>query len=141
MCNAFNYQVIKLQRVRVMHIELNNLNQGQWRDLTEAEIEPLLKLIKVEKPKTELEKNDKVTLRKFEGFDTGNRKEKRSTKTKKSAGSFINKGIAEVENKKLNLSIEPLRKKKHEILAEKKAPWKKMNTGKSLAKKMAAKRK
>ncbi len=43
MCNAFNYQVIKLQRVRVMHIELGKLKLGEWRDLTEDELSVLLK--------------------------------------------------------------------------------------------------
>ena len=37
MCNAFDYQVIKLQRVRVMNIKLDKLKIGEWRDLTEIE--------------------------------------------------------------------------------------------------------
>ncbi len=41
MCNAFNYQVIKLQRVRVMHIELGKLKPNEWRDLTEEELDEL----------------------------------------------------------------------------------------------------
>jgi len=41
MCNAFDYQVIKLQRVRVMNIKLDKLKLGEWRDLTENEFEEL----------------------------------------------------------------------------------------------------
>ena len=41
MCNAFDYQVIKLQRVRVMNIHLNKLKIGEWRDLTEQELTEL----------------------------------------------------------------------------------------------------
>ena len=37
MCNAYDYQVIKLQRVRVMNIVLGKLKPGEWRDLTEPE--------------------------------------------------------------------------------------------------------
>ncbi len=37
MCNAYDYQVIKLQRIRVMNIALGKLKPGEWRDLTEAE--------------------------------------------------------------------------------------------------------
>ncbi len=37
MCNAYNYQVLKLQRVRVINITLGKLKPGEWRDLTEAE--------------------------------------------------------------------------------------------------------
>lgn len=41
MCNAFDYQVIKLQRVRVMNIHLGNLKVGEWRNLTDAELTEL----------------------------------------------------------------------------------------------------
>lgn len=42
MCNAYNYQVIRLQRVRVMHIALGKLKPGEWRDLSNEELEGLL---------------------------------------------------------------------------------------------------
>lgn len=42
MCNAYDYQVLKLQRVRVMNINLGKLKPGEWRDLTETEIEELM---------------------------------------------------------------------------------------------------
>lgn len=38
MCTVFNYQVIKLQRVRIMNIKLGKLNIGEWRYLTEEEL-------------------------------------------------------------------------------------------------------
>lgn len=41
MCNAYDYQVIKLQRVRVMNITLGKLKLGQWRDLTQDELTEL----------------------------------------------------------------------------------------------------
>lgn len=41
MCNAYDYQVIKLQRVRVMNILLGKLKPGEWRDLTDEEIRQL----------------------------------------------------------------------------------------------------
>jgi 23S rRNA pseudouridine2604 synthase len=41
MCAAFNYQVIKLQRIRIMHIKLGNLKEGEWRYLNEDELEVL----------------------------------------------------------------------------------------------------
>ena len=37
MCQAFGYHVRRLQRVRIMNIELGGLAVGKWRDLTEAE--------------------------------------------------------------------------------------------------------
>lgn len=45
MCNAYNYQVLKLMRVRVMNIELGKLKPGQWRDLTEKEFSDLKNLL------------------------------------------------------------------------------------------------
>jgi 23S rRNA pseudouridine2604 synthase len=41
MCTVFNYQVIKLERVRIMHIRLNNLKSGEWRNLSEDEVDLL----------------------------------------------------------------------------------------------------
>lgn len=41
MCNAYDYQVLKLQRVRVMNIKLEKLKIGEWRDLTKEELDEL----------------------------------------------------------------------------------------------------
>lgn len=41
MCNARDYQVIKLQRVRVMDITLGKLKLDEWRNLTDEEIKKL----------------------------------------------------------------------------------------------------
>lgn len=46
MCNAYDYQVIKLQRVRVMNITLGKLKPGEWRDLSKEEVEALLSELK-----------------------------------------------------------------------------------------------
>ena len=42
MCEHFDYTVRRLQRVRIMHIQLGNLPVGQWRDLSAVEVRPLL---------------------------------------------------------------------------------------------------
>jgi 23S rRNA pseudouridine2604 synthase len=41
MCHACGYKVVTLQRVRIMHIELGGLKNGQWRNLTPAEVRGL----------------------------------------------------------------------------------------------------
>lgn len=41
MCSAYDYQVIKLQRVRVMNIELGKMKAGEWRHLTQSELDAL----------------------------------------------------------------------------------------------------
>ena len=38
MCNVLDYQVIKLQRIRIMNIKLGKLKVGEWRELTEDEV-------------------------------------------------------------------------------------------------------
>jgi len=43
MCQAFGYQVRKLERVRIMNITLGNLKLGQWRNLTAKELTDLNK--------------------------------------------------------------------------------------------------
>lgn len=42
MCTALKYQVISLKRVRIMHINLDNLKVGEWRELTTDEVQTLL---------------------------------------------------------------------------------------------------
>jgi len=42
-CEHFNYQVTKLERVRIMNVDLKNLAVGEWRDLTEDELKVVLK--------------------------------------------------------------------------------------------------
>lgn len=42
MCNVFNYQVIKLQRVRIMNVQLGKLKTGEWRYLSEEELKVLM---------------------------------------------------------------------------------------------------
>ena len=42
MCSALGYRALRLQRVRIMHIGLGSLPPGRWRELTPAELAPLL---------------------------------------------------------------------------------------------------
>jgi 23S rRNA pseudouridine2604 synthase len=42
MCNVFNYQVIKLERVRILNIKLGKLKTCEWRYLSEEELNELV---------------------------------------------------------------------------------------------------
>jgi 23S rRNA pseudouridine2604 synthase len=42
MCEHFDYRVRRLQRVRIMHVQLGTLPVGQWRELTDDELRGLL---------------------------------------------------------------------------------------------------
>lgn len=46
MCEYLHYNVIKLKRIRIMHIQLKDLKPGAWRYFTPAEIDTLNELIK-----------------------------------------------------------------------------------------------
>lgn len=45
MCEHFGYEVKKLERIRIMNISLGKLPVGDWRDLTEQELETIYGMI------------------------------------------------------------------------------------------------
>ena len=45
MCEYFGYDVVRLERVRIMNVGLKGLPVGDWRDLTEDELHTLLKSV------------------------------------------------------------------------------------------------
>lgn len=46
MCEVFGYEVVKLRRVRIMNITLNNIPLGQWKELEEKDMNALMESIK-----------------------------------------------------------------------------------------------
>ncbi|MDZ4758058.1 MAG: 23S rRNA pseudouridine(2604) synthase RluF [Bacteroidota bacterium] len=45
MCEYLDYEVVKLKRIRIMNINLDNIPLGQWRNFTKAELDDVQKLI------------------------------------------------------------------------------------------------
>ncbi|MBB6611882.1 23S rRNA pseudouridine(2604) synthase RluF [Pontibacter sp. Tf4] len=45
MTEALGYEVQTLQRIRIMHLSLNKIPLGQWREMTEAELTELMRLV------------------------------------------------------------------------------------------------
>ena len=45
MCEHFGYDVVKLERVRIMNVHLKGLPVGDWRELTPAELAGILKMV------------------------------------------------------------------------------------------------
>lgn len=43
MCEVLGYEVVALKRTQIMNLKLNDLNVGKWRNLTELEVQNLLK--------------------------------------------------------------------------------------------------
>ena len=46
MCEFLGYDVLKLKRTRIMHLELGSLKPGQWRNLTASELQKLTAAVK-----------------------------------------------------------------------------------------------
>jgi len=91
MCEHFGYDVIKLERVRVMNIQLKGLPLGDWRDLTPEELKTVYSLAAdstsenkkkttVNKPKSKTSSN-KPTAKPISKHYGGNK-----TKPKRSGG-------------------------------------------------------
>ncbi len=45
MCEYFDYDVVKLERIQIMNIQLGSLGQGNWRNLTDPELEGLFDML------------------------------------------------------------------------------------------------
>jgi len=45
MCEYFGYHVTKLIRLRIMHIELGDLPEGEWRNFSKLEVNKLMQLV------------------------------------------------------------------------------------------------
>ncbi len=45
MCGVLNYKVLDLRRVRIMHLSIEGLSEGAWRELTDDEITELHRLV------------------------------------------------------------------------------------------------
>ncbi len=81
MCLELGYRVQDLKRVRIMNIELGNLPEGSWREITEKERTELMKLIansgsqprfaaksiRTDKPKTKSESTNRKNSRNKSG--------------------------------------------------------------------------
>lgn len=76
MCAYFGYRVVKLKRIRVMNIELGDLEQGKWRDVTIAERKILYRMI-------EHSSNETVTVKDRDRNEQHNRVRSRTRQNKK----------------------------------------------------------
>ncbi|WP_029906638.1 23S rRNA pseudouridine(2604) synthase RluF [Prevotella sp. 10(H)] len=135
MCEYLGYEVTRLERIKIMNIELGNLGQGNWRDLTNAELEGLFDLLedseKTEKSKKtggsnksfnrELEKSDIKTDRRKAGIANKYAKEKKTDKPK---GSFApeENATGKVKPKHKGKPASGLRVGKQKVAANKPKP-------------------
>ena len=64
MCEYLGYEVTKLKRTRIMNVSLSGIKYGDWRELTQQEIDTINKLIKTSS-KTEEASVDKLKKKSF----------------------------------------------------------------------------
>ena len=56
MCEYFGYEVRKLERVRIMNVSLSGIPLGEWRDLTDKELDGIFSMIQKSSSETEKSK-------------------------------------------------------------------------------------
>lgn len=69
MCEYFGYNVLKLERIQVLNIKLGDLGQGNWRDLTHAELEGLFDMLDAEKGAIKNFQSNKAMNRALQDYD------------------------------------------------------------------------
>lgn len=94
MCEYLDYEVTKLVRTRIMNIELEKMNSGDWRELTSEEMKKINGMIasssKTEEASTVIEKPKKQIAKKKEGPVKNNFNKKSATFRKKGSSSKKN---------------------------------------------------
>jgi len=93
MCEHFGYEVVKLERTRIMHVSLKGLPVGDWRDLTPKELSVLLKA--VEDSSSDASNPGKKSRQ-------APRKTARTDASSKSKGSAKPRGVAKAGGKSPN---------------------------------------
>jgi 23S rRNA pseudouridine2604 synthase len=62
MCEHFGYEVVKLERIRIMNISLKKLPLGDWRDLTPRELEGIFSMIEHSVGTEDVDKKSKKNI-------------------------------------------------------------------------------
>lgn len=90
MCEHFGYQVIKLERTRIMNISLKGLPLGDWRQLDDAELSTIFKLTESSSSTVPVKDKPVVTVKPKTFKKTAHpehRSGKKPLKAEKSSGS------------------------------------------------------
>lgn len=108
MCEYFGYEVVRLERTRIMNVSLKGLALGDWRDLSEVELKELLALTERStsqaKPaqKSTHAKAKSKTLHKAEPENNHNRKPNGGSKGKRVGPGTAGKPAYQKPKKKIS---------------------------------------
>ena len=87
MCEYFGYNVTKLERTRIMNIELKGIPLGEWRELTDSEMQILNELLKDSTGEADKPKNKPNPAKKKPTVQHKNSQEKPRAFGNKSGGN------------------------------------------------------
>lgn len=107
MCEHFGYEVRKLERVRIMNVSLKGLPLGDWRELSEEELNGIFKLTEnsssdgIHSHSKEKNKNHSKPFQKsFE--QSGNLNHQKSKQAKNNKGNYGKKNTGKFSKNKTN---------------------------------------
>jgi 23S rRNA pseudouridine2604 synthase len=101
MCKHFGYDVLKLERVRIMNISLKGLPVGDWRDLTESEIKVINSMLSESSGVDDKKSNPNPTTKKDKPEISKASGSKKSNREHSSNSSFSKPGRNKDANRKL----------------------------------------
>lgn len=103
MCEYLGYNVVRLERIRIMHIKLGNIKVGQWRNITKEELEILRKKtassVKTESAPKKKTKPQEAKTPQPKGKSANSYKEKKTPTGYKESGSGMRNGKSSVKKK------------------------------------------
>ncbi|WP_088323137.1 23S rRNA pseudouridine(2604) synthase RluF [Polaribacter tangerinus] len=88
MCEYLDYEVVKLKRTRIMNVELGYLQTGDWRELTDQEMQQINKMVASSSKTAEasiIEKQPKVHKKKKKAAPVKNNFNRKSASFRKSS--------------------------------------------------------
>ena len=115
MCEYFDYEVVKLERIQIMNIKLGNLGQGNWRNLTQKELEELFDLLEKSKDVTQAKKpanSNKAMNKALQEYDIRNDYRKASSVAKHTPKAKLEKMAKETADIEPEEKGKPKKKKK-----------------------------
>ena len=110
MCEHFNFEVVKLERVRIMNINLANLPLGEWRQLTEQELAGIFKMLT--KSSSVVKKTKKIEIPEKEKVRVNEDKRKKPTNYSKIKVGEKGVKTGNSFTKKADVKSRPINKKK-----------------------------
>lgn len=113
MCGYFDYEVTKLERVRIMNISLGKLADGKWRDMTKKE------LLEIKRLTGESVKTEEASDQKLRPIDGINQRDKRIKKTLGKPNNLSNKNRQNTQ-KKNDINIDKRKSTKNKELVGRK---------------------